>query len=308
MEVVVDDFLPCKGKKLAFTHSDSQNEFWSALLEKAYAKLHGAYENLQAGKSCDAMVDFTGGSPQSFALSQLKGEELETLAETLRASYAQESLICCSITAHPHKYEAKKPNGLVMGHAYSVTKVLQLRDGRHFVRVRNPWGDQQEWTGAWSDSSPEWKELSKSDRESFGLTVDTDGEWWMEWKDFVDNFDEVEICHPSIEDQLPLKVMFILYYTIIIRSFFLQGDRKLTKCEWHATWIPGENAGGCLNNLCSFQTNPQYHFRVYGGKDEKKPVIVSLMQKHRRALKDEGKDDLSIGFVIYDHSADYKVS
>ena len=99
MEVVVDDFLPCKGKKLAFTHSDSQNEFWSALLEKAYAKLHGAYENLQAGKSCDAMVDFTGGSPQSFALSQLKGEELETLAENLRASYAQESLICCSITA-----------------------------------------------------------------------------------------------------------------------------------------------------------------------------------------------------------------
>ena len=31
------------------------------------------------------------------------------------------------------------------------------------------------------------------------------------------------------------------------------------------------------------------------------------MQKHRRALKDEGKEDLSIGFVIYKLPEDYKV-
>jgi len=45
--------------------------------------------------------------------------------------------------------------GIVMGHAYSILDVAEI-DGHNLIQLRNPWGDETEWSGPWGDNSKEW--------------------------------------------------------------------------------------------------------------------------------------------------------
>ena len=59
----------------------------------------------------------------------------------------------------------------------------------------------------------------------------------------------------------------------------------------------------CRNNLATFASNPQYLVILVdpdeNDEEDKCTMIVNLMQKGRRAMMGEGKDLVSIGFVIY---------
>jgi calpain-15 len=59
-DLTIDDYMPCHldGPPL-FTRSHG-NELWVLLLEKAYAKLHGSFENIKKGHPNEALQDFTG--------------------------------------------------------------------------------------------------------------------------------------------------------------------------------------------------------------------------------------------------------
>lgn len=68
-QVVLDDFIPCKKGSPCFSRAHG-NELWVIVLEKAWAKLHGSYERIEAGLCTDVMRDLTGAPSFSMLTSE----------------------------------------------------------------------------------------------------------------------------------------------------------------------------------------------------------------------------------------------
>ncbi|XP_069624547.1 calpain-8-like [Ranitomeya imitator] len=287
LDVVVDDRLPTKDGQLVFVHSAEGDEFWSALLEKAYAKLNGSYEALTGGSTIEGMEDFTGGISEQYDLKKAPPDLYQIIQKALKA----ESLLGCSIDiTNAYETEGITSRKLVKGHAYSVTgaEEVQYRGKTvQLIRVRNPWGEV-EWTGAWSDDSPEWNSVDPEVRAALDKRAE-DGEFWMAYTDWVVQYSRLEICNLTPDT--------------------LSGNdqQKWNITLFNGTWIRGSTAGGCQNYPATYWTNPQFQIKLEEPDDDHDgashepccTVIVGLMQKNRRRQRKLGEDLLSIGYALY---------
>ena len=75
--VVVDDYFPyCPHKSdWAFSRSDSEKEIWVMLLEKAWAKIFGSYQRIEAGTTGEALPALCGAPSEYIYHSEIKEKE-----------------------------------------------------------------------------------------------------------------------------------------------------------------------------------------------------------------------------------------
>uniref|UniRef100_A0A8C7LFS0 Calpain 2 n=1 Tax=Oncorhynchus kisutch TaxID=8019 RepID=A0A8C7LFS0_ONCKI len=285
VDVVIDDRLPAKDGELLFVHSAEGNEFWSALLEKAYAKLNGCYEALSGGSTTEGFEDFTGGIAEVHELRNAGPK----LFKIIRKALSRGFLLGCSVDiSNLADSEAITSSKLVRGHAYSLT-----RDSLQLVRVRNPWG-QVEWTGAWSDNSSEWHHVSDEDRARL-INKSEDGEFWMSFLDFLSQYSRLEICNLTPD------------------TLSEDENQNWALNKFEGAWRKGSTAGGCRNFPDSFWQNPQFVIKLDEEDDDPDDdeagctFLVGLIQKNRRRMRKSGEDMQTIGFSIYEYSGQRRV-
>jgi len=186
-DVIIDDRLPFNRQTLqpwCSWNRQEPEEFWVALIEKAYAKMNGGYSNLNGGAPIEAFTDLTAGVEQRFKLNESikhRKEFFRFLSDSLKHA----CLMACSINPQNDgsDFEQIKPNGLVVGHSYSVTaaRYLQLKDRiLPMIRLRNPWANEIEWEGAWNDRDKRWKHLDDNQKRRMSWQESEDGEVRLE--------------------------------------------------------------------------------------------------------------------------------
>ncbi|XP_063546925.1 calpain-C [Cydia strobilella] len=243
LEVLVDDRLPTVNGKLAFLQTSSTEQLWPALLEKAYAKLHGSYEALKYGSLLDGMADLTGGITESQPVRELS--DGHALANLLRATSV--------VTAHyqPSGVEQRGLEPEMNYRIYSCEDIVTDDGLVQQVRLRRP------LTSRDSQRDEADRKITSADRERLNAPSI---EFTMSFIDFQRLFHRVETVHLDAETSWPEPTL---------------ADKMKWQVKMHqGAWRRGVTAGGCRNYVHFFHMNPQIQIVV----SETDTLVVSLNQ------------------------------
>jgi hypothetical protein len=230
VRIVVDDYVPTMGSAPSFAGVTGGGEIWPALVEKAFAKMCGAYAQMQWGFNAHGMHYVCGGG---FAASWTRlgpgrwrrsctgwsgGDEDVIDRQRVESTHAvgdwrdsdelwlmlrMSMERCYPVACGVDKAESQK-TGLLSDRSYSIIQAREVPVEDDWILrmllLRNPYGIG-EWTGRWSRSSKVWQDnpiVATLLRQGTGAN---DGTFWISLVDFIKHFDAVDIVRKSMPVQ-----------------------------------------------------------------------------------------------------------
>ena len=266
-KVLIDDRLPTRNGHLIYLNcvydenDRDKAEFWPCLLEKAYAKLKGGYNNIEGGFASEAFTDMIGSMGTYVKIKDL-GFSNTSLFDYINDHIQSGGFISCSTQ--------KNNEGIVPGHAYSITKTAML-DSHALIRVRNPWGNFEAVNTKWADRSDKW-DWYENFAEQHDFKNDNDGEFWLDISEFVNFFENLTIS-------LPKK----------------QGLAICTSSNAGKFWTDLVETDFKLEKGTSYRDKkflPRIQFDLH---ERSKCMVSTMLKQHRR----KDKDDIFIGFQVF---------
>mmetsp|Transcript_25556 Transcript_25556/g.22588 ORF Transcript_25556/g.22588 Transcript_25556/m.22588 type:complete len:148 (+) Transcript_25556:1478-1921(+) len=142
-EIVIDDLFPCsKSTRTPVFTRGHDNELWVLILEKAWAKIYGSYDKIEAGLTRECLHDLTG-APTKFYFTDRPKDWDKIWDDLLEGEKKDYAMTCGAGEFFAGGGNAVTTTGIVSSHAYSLLsahEVYTTKGRTKLVKLRNPWG------------------------------------------------------------------------------------------------------------------------------------------------------------------------
>lgn len=227
-KVVVDDFLPVDHKnQFLCSFSSNSSEIWVSLLEKAYFKIRGGYQDGSIAAT-DLQI-LTGWIPEIIFLQRGESRGNNHNNHNHNNSHNNSPQHNTHHPHHPHtllwdslyynfiignclllmvtwdlsdsvdgnfKHKVSPVTGLVANHGYSCLDMRVTTGGQMLVKLRNPWNSQR-WKGKFSEYDFEsWTPQMQKELD-YDLAVQRaypNGIFWIPWEEICKYYGAIHVA------------------------------------------------------------------------------------------------------------------
>ena len=191
--VYIDDYFPCiKNSNILYFTKSSNFEFWPFLIEKAWAKVNGGYQNIINLWPCDLLKALTGNACDVLIHDELNNEQLFNELNDIDKNNG----ICISLTKNNDEVNE---NGLINYHMYilSDTEKIEL-DNNNYIFLCKFYDPYEKGINTENINPVRGKLimteeiLKKISRDKLEIEK---GEFWILLEDVKKLFLRSDICH-----------------------------------------------------------------------------------------------------------------